>query len=153
LEEGLLVQVWIRYNCNLQPFKVYEKWCNNYKFHVLITIRLLYGMMQYQFAMRTFVAAVSNSLQGKPNRLERGFIAWTLGDFDRHHKSLYCMWAVFLALITISKIRQIIWREKPWSSGSQLRQLGQLGQLKTINLLLLVLLLITYYSLLILEYY
>jgi len=101
---------------SLQPLKAYENWCKKYQFHVFITMRLFYGMMKYQFAMQTFINAINHSLKTKPNRLERGFIAWVLGNFDRYRWSLYAMWIVFFILITISKIRKVLFREKSWPS-------------------------------------
>ncbi len=99
---------------DLQPLKDYEKWCQRYKFHVFVTMRLFYRLMKYQFAIQTFINAVNRSLQTKPNRLERGFIAWALGNFDRYYCSLYSIWIVFWALIIVSKIRHILFRESCW---------------------------------------
>ena len=112
---AIAINEYLQSNSNLQPLQAYAKWCQSYKFHVVVTMRLMYGLMRYQFAIRTFIMAIKNSLKIKPNRLERGFIAWTLGNFDRHHWSLYFMWHVFYTFITVAKIRQLILRQNPWS--------------------------------------
>ncbi|MEM9275891.1 MAG: NAD(P)/FAD-dependent oxidoreductase [Cyanobacteria bacterium P01_F01_bin.143] len=102
---------------SLRSLKVYENWCKKYQFHVFVTMRLFYRMMRYQFAMQTFINAINHSLKTKPNRLERGFIAWTLGNFDRYYSSVYLIWIVFWTLIIISKIRHRLFREQSWSSS------------------------------------
>ncbi len=118
-QAAIAISRFLQDNNNLQPFKQYEKWSKNYKFHVLVTMRLFYRMMKYQFATTTFIKAVRNSIKGKPNRLEEGFIAWTAGNFDRFYGSVYFIWAVFLILSTIGKIRQILLGKQPWETHTK----------------------------------
>lgn len=99
---------------NLKPLQDYAKWCGRYKFHVVVTMRLMYRLMESQFAIKTFTAAVDHSMRGKPNRFEQGFVSWALGNFDRNHWSLYFMWTIFSILVVVSKIRQIILGQQPW---------------------------------------
>ncbi|GAB4528223.1 MAG: hypothetical protein Tsb0014_09410 [Pleurocapsa sp.] len=115
-QAAVAIDNYLKHNGDLKFFRRYDRWCRSYRFHVFVTMRLLYGMMKYELAIQTFITAVSNSLKGKPNFLERGFIAWTLGNFDRYHGSLYSMWAVFFILSKVSKMRQVILRQKSWSS-------------------------------------
>jgi FAD-dependent halogenase len=106
-------------NNDLRYFKEYERWCNNYKFHVLVTMRLFYRTMKYQFAIATFIKAIDRSVKGKPNRLEQGFIAWAAGNFDRFYGSVYFIWAVFWILSSIGKIRQVLLAKPAWETHTE----------------------------------
>ena len=103
---------------NFRPFRQYQRWCRQYEFHVFITMRLFYWMMESRSAMQTFVEAVDYRMRKGPDPIVRRFVAWSLGYFDRFHGALYCLWFGFSLMAGVGWLRRNLFRLQDWSKPS-----------------------------------
>ncbi|PZD72743.1 Kynurenine 3-monooxygenase [Acaryochloris thomasi RCC1774] len=104
---------------NQRSFHQYQHWCRQYEFHVFVTMRLLYWIMESQSAMQTFIQAIGYRLQNRPDPIVRRFVAWSLGYFDRFHGALYCLWLGFSLMAGVGWLRRHLFRRPDWSHPSE----------------------------------
>ncbi len=112
------IHSFIQQKRNLQPFHQYQCWCQKYEFHVFVTMRLFYRMMQSQSVMQTFVQRVDQRMQRGSDPIGRRFVAWSLGHFDRFQGALYCLWAGFWLTGSIGQLRQKLFSQPAWDNPS-----------------------------------
>ncbi len=104
---------------NLKHFHRYQRWCRQYEFHVSITMRLFYWMMESRSAMQAFVQALDYRMQNRTDPVVRRFIAWSLGYFDRYRGALYCLWFGFSLMAGVGWLQRKVFRMPDWSHPSE----------------------------------
>lgn len=112
------IHAFLQNNRDMRSFKRYQRWGKIYRFHIFVTMRLLYQMMRTQFAMGTFVKAVHKTMTQGSNPIRRRFTAWTLGHFDRFYGSLYLLWFSFSFLSRLGVLRQEYLHRDAWEKAA-----------------------------------
>lgn len=114
------IHAFIQGDRNVRPLRRYQRWCRTYEFHVFMTMRLFYWMMQSQSAMQTFIETIDLKMRRGPGPVVRRFVAWSLGYFDRFRGALYCLWFGFSLMASVGWLRRKLLGQPAWALPSEL---------------------------------
>ncbi|MGF1601393.1 MAG: NAD(P)/FAD-dependent oxidoreductase [Thermosynechococcaceae cyanobacterium] len=101
-----------------RPLQQYQRWCQGYEFHIVVTMRLFYWMMGSKPAVEIFVNALNHSIRQGPDAAVRGFIAWSLGYFDLYRRPLYLLWVDFFLMGAVGRFKQRCLGAQGWDSSA-----------------------------------
>lgn len=113
------INVFLKGNRNMKPFKQYEKWSQKYQFHVFNTMGILYKMMKYRVAVETYVKLTGKYSNHWDNPILRRLAAWGSGYFDDFYWAVYCSWAVSSLLIGIGQFREKFLHKPGWDTYAE----------------------------------
>ncbi|MGB7414322.1 MAG: NAD(P)/FAD-dependent oxidoreductase [Thermosynechococcaceae cyanobacterium] len=108
------IDVFLKGGHNQRPLRQYQRWCQGYEFHIVVTMRLFYWMMGCKPAMEIFLNAVNDSMKQGPDSVARCFVAWSLGYFDFYRRPLYLTWVSFFLMGAVGRFKQRVLGAPGW---------------------------------------